>query len=83
MASLARRLISFISLVGSLTHRLLCERIATAVNEVTKTTWRLKQAAALGVATLRLSANEIANAASTYYLFAFVLSVLAQLRIIY
>ena len=67
VASLARRLISFISLVGSSTHRLFCERIATAVNEATKTTWRLKQAAALGVATLRLSANEIANATISYY----------------
>jgi hypothetical protein len=70
VASLARRLISFISLVGSSTHRLFCERIATAVNEATKTTWLLKQAATLGVATLRLSANEIANASSTYYLIA-------------
>jgi hypothetical protein len=69
-ASLARRLISFISLVSSLTHRLFCEPIATAINEATKTTWWLKEAAALGVATLRLSANEIANAASTYYLIA-------------
>jgi hypothetical protein len=64
-ASLARRLI-----VSSLTHRLFCERIATAINEATKTTWWLKQAAALGVATVRLSANEIANVASTYYLIA-------------
>jgi hypothetical protein len=68
LASLARWLISFISLVDSSTHQLFCERIATAVNEATKITWRLKQAAAL--ATLRLSANEIANAASTYYLIA-------------
>jgi hypothetical protein len=51
VASLARRLISFISLVGS-SHRLFCERLATAVNEATKITWRLKQAAALGVATV-------------------------------
>jgi hypothetical protein len=63
-ASLARRLISFIGLIGSSTHRLFCERLATAVNEATKITWRLKQAAALGVATLRLSATE--TAASTY-----------------
>ena len=65
LASLARRLISFISLVGSSTHQLFCERIATAVNEATKITWRLKQAAALGVATLRSSATK--TAASTYY----------------
>jgi hypothetical protein len=70
VASLARRLISFISLVSSSTHRLFCERIATAVNEATKITWRLKQAEALGVATLRLSANKISNAASTYYIIA-------------
>jgi hypothetical protein len=68
VASLARRLISFISLVGSSTHRLFCERLATAVNEATKITWRLKQAAALGVATVRSSATKIANAASIYYL---------------
>jgi hypothetical protein len=67
VASLARRLISFISLIGSSTHRLFCERLATAVNEATKLTWRRKQAAALGVATLRLSANEIANATISYY----------------
>jgi hypothetical protein len=67
VAFLARRLISFISLIGSLTHRLFCERLATAINEATKLTWRLKQAAALGVATLRLSANEIANATISYY----------------
>jgi hypothetical protein len=61
VASLARWLISFISLVGSSTHWLFCERCATAVNKATNLTWRLKQAAALGVATLRLSANEISN----------------------
>jgi hypothetical protein len=64
-ASLARRLISFAGLIGSSTHRLFCERLATAVNEETKITWRLKQAAALGVATLRSSATK--TAASTYY----------------
>jgi hypothetical protein len=65
VASLARRLISFISLIGSWTHRLFCERLATAVNEATKITLWLKQAAALGVATLRSSATK--TAASTYY----------------
>jgi hypothetical protein len=65
VASLARRLISFISLVGSSTHRLFCERLATAVNKASKITWRLKRAAALGVATLQSSATE--TAASTYY----------------
>ena len=64
-ASLARRLISLVSFVGLSTHRPLRERLATAVNEATKITWRLKQAAALGVATLRSSATE--TAASTYY----------------
>jgi len=63
VASLAHQLIGFISLVGSLTHRLFCEHLATAVNEATKITRRLKQAAALGVATLQSSATE--TAAST------------------
>jgi len=67
VASLARRLISFISLIGSSAHRF-CERLATAVNKATKKTWPLKQAAALGVATLRSSATK--TAASTYYLIA-------------
>jgi hypothetical protein len=66
VASLACRLISFISLIGSSTHRLFCKRLATAVNEATKIPWRLKQAAALGVATLRLSAYEIANVTISY-----------------
>jgi len=65
VASLARWLISFISLVGSLTHWLFCKRLATAVNEATKITWQLKSAAALGVATLQSSATQ--TAASTYY----------------
>jgi hypothetical protein len=65
-ASLARRLISFVCLIGSWTHRLFCECLATAVNEVKKITWRLKQAAALGVATLRSSDTK--TAASIYYL---------------
>jgi len=65
VASLACRLISFISLVGSSTHRLFCEYLATAVNEATKIAWRLKQAAALGVTTLRSSATK--TAALTYY----------------
>jgi len=65
MASLACRLISFISLIGSSTHRLFYDRLATAINEATKITWRLKQAAALGVATLQSSATE--TAALTYY----------------
>jgi hypothetical protein len=61
---LALRLISFVGLIGSSTHWLFYERLATAVNEA-KIRWRLKQAAALGVATLRLSATK--TAASTYY----------------
>jgi len=64
-ASLARCPISFVGLIGSSTHRLFCERLATAVNEVTKITWQLRQAAALGVATLQSSATE--TEASTYY----------------
>jgi hypothetical protein len=64
-ASLVRQLISFVGLIGPSTHRLFCERLATAVNKATKITWRLKQAAALGIATLQSSATE--TAASTYY----------------
>jgi hypothetical protein len=62
---LAGWLISFVGLIGSLTHQLFCKRLNTAVNKATIITWRLKQAAALGVATLQSSANE--TAASTYY----------------
>jgi hypothetical protein len=64
-ASLACRLISFVGLIGSSTHRQFCERLATAINEATKITWWLKQAAALGVATLQSSATQ--TAASTFY----------------
>jgi hypothetical protein len=49
LSSMARRLISFISLIGSLTYWLFCNRLTTAINEATEITWRLKQAAALGV----------------------------------
>jgi hypothetical protein len=66
-ASSARRLIDFVSLVVSSTHRLFCKRLTAAVIEATKISWHLKQATALGVATVRLSATEIANVASTYY----------------
>jgi hypothetical protein len=65
MASLACLLISFVSLVGSSTHRLFRECLTAAVIEATKISWQLKQAAALEVATLRSSATE--TAASTYY----------------
>jgi hypothetical protein len=64
-ASLVRQLISFVGLIGPSTHRLFCERLATAVHKATKITWRLKQAAALGIATLQSSATK--TAASTYY----------------
>jgi len=67
-ASLARRLISFVSLVGLLTHRLF--RDLTAAVKATKITWQLKQAAALGVAMVQLSATEIADTASPSYLIA-------------
>jgi hypothetical protein len=63
--SSAAPIISLISFVRLSTYRPLRERLATAVNEATKIKWQLKQAAALGVATLRSSATE--NAASTYY----------------
>jgi len=50
-ASLACRLISFVSLIGSSTHRLI--RLTTAVIAAkTKLSRRLKQAAAHGVATV-------------------------------
>jgi hypothetical protein len=63
----ARRIIDFVSLVGSSTHRLFRKRLTAVVIKATKISWQLKQATALGVATVRLSATEIANAASTYY----------------
>jgi hypothetical protein len=69
--SLARRLIGLVGLVGLLTHRPFLDSLATAlIAAKTKISWQLKQAAALGVATVRLSATKIANAASTYYLIA-------------
>jgi len=81
-ASLARRLISFVGLIGSSTHRLFCERLATAVNEATKTTWRLKQAAAKthGVAIKLASATKITNAAIWYYCAALLLVLLSLIR---
>jgi len=51
-ASLAHQLICFVSLVCSSTHRLLRDCLTAAVIEATKMTWRLKQAAALGVASV-------------------------------
>jgi hypothetical protein len=69
--SSARRLIGLVGLVGLLTHRPFLDSLATAlIAAKTKISWQLKQAAALGVATVRLSATKIANAASTYYLIA-------------
>jgi hypothetical protein len=65
-ASLARRLISFVGLIGSSTHRLFCERLATAVNETTKIRW-LKHTASHKVTALRISANKIVNASTAYY----------------
>jgi len=65
---LARQLISFVSLVGLSTHRLFRD-LTTAV-EATKITWQLKQAAALGVAMVRLSTTDIVNVASPYCLIA-------------
>ena len=65
-ASLAHRLIGFAGLIGSSTHRLFCERLATAVNKATKITW-LNYTASHGVAALRISASEFVNAATAYY----------------
>jgi len=64
--SSAHRLIGLVGLVGLLTHRPFLDSLATAlIAAKTKITWRLKQAAALRVATVRSSATKIANAAST------------------
>ena len=65
MASLAHQLISFVSFIGSSTYRLFRECLTAAVIEATKLSWQLKQAAALGVATLQSSTTK--TAASTYY----------------
>jgi hypothetical protein len=57
-ASLASWPISFVSLVGSSTHNwLFRERLTAAVIKATKISRQLKQAAALGVATLQTSAT--------------------------
>jgi hypothetical protein len=54
-----------------LTHWPFLDSLATAlIAAKTKISQQLKQAAALRVATVRSSATEIANAASTYYLIA-------------
>jgi hypothetical protein len=66
-ASLSRRLISLVSFVGLLTHRLFRKRLAAAIIEATQLiSWLLKfkQEAACGVATARSSTTE--TAASTY-----------------
>ncbi len=65
-ASLAHRLIGFAGLIGSSTHRLFCERLATAVNKATKITW-LNYTASHGVAALWISASEFVNTATAYY----------------
>jgi len=69
VVSSARRLISLAGLAGLLTHWPFLDSLATAlIAAKTKISRRLKQAAAFGVATVRSSATEIANAASIYYL---------------
>jgi hypothetical protein len=56
-----------VDLVGLLTHWPFLDSLTTAlIAAKTKITWRLKEAAALRVATVRSSATKIANAASTY-----------------
>jgi hypothetical protein len=65
--SSARPLIGLVGLVGLLTHRPFLNSLATALFAAkTKISRWLKQAAALGVATVQSSATEIVNAASTY-----------------
>ena len=56
-----------IGLVGLVVLDSLVTALIAAKTEISR---RLKQAAALGVATVRLSATKIANVASTYYLIA-------------
>jgi hypothetical protein len=69
--SSARRLIGLVGHAGLLTHWPFLDSLAAAlIAAKTKISQRLKQAAALRVATVRSSATEIANAASTYYLIA-------------
>jgi hypothetical protein len=65
-ASLAHRLIHFVGLIGSSTHRLFCEHLVTAVNEATKIRW-LKHTASHKAAALQISASKIVNAATAYY----------------
>jgi hypothetical protein len=57
---------------------LFCKRLTAAVIEATKISWQLKQAAALGVATLQSSATE--TAATTYYFTAYSLHMHSLLR---
>jgi len=67
--SSARRLIGLAGLAGLLTHRPFLDSLTTVlIAAKTKISWRLKQAAAFRVATVRSIATEIANAASIYYL---------------
>jgi hypothetical protein len=67
--SSARRFINLVGLAGLLTHWPFLDSLATAlIAAKTKISRWLKQAAALGVATVRSSATEIANAASIDYL---------------
>jgi len=66
----ARQLIGLVSLVGVSIHWLFRDLLTAVVIAVKTISRQLKQAAALGVATVRSSATKIANAASTYYLIA-------------
>jgi hypothetical protein len=72
-ALFARQLIGLVSLIGLSIHRLFCDLLTAVVIVVKTISRRLKQAAALEVATVRSSATKIANAASTYYLIALLL----------
>jgi len=58
---------SLVTLVGLLTHRPFRERLLTAVIEATKISWRLKQAATLGGATLQSSATKLVDIAFYYF----------------
>ena len=64
-----------------MTHRPFLDSLATAlIAAKTKISRRLKQAAAFGVATVRSSATEIADAASIYYFITYKFHVLSLVR---
>ena len=69
-ASFARQLIGLVSLVGLSIHQQFCDLLTAVVIAVKTISRQLKQAGAFVDAAVQSSANEIANATSTYYLIA-------------